>query len=108
MTKFVGIEYLIGNAFIYLTEKRFIELRDIYKYRRQMQNYWNSNDIDAIITGEVAITVYEFKDYFELKKEAGIIILKPEVTKEALKQRFVWYLKKDIALSFEEVAKNFS
>lgn len=108
MTKFVGMEYLIGNAFLYLTEERFIKLRNIYKYRRQMHNYWSSNDIDAIIVGEVAIAVYEFKDYFELKKEAGIIILKPEVTKEALKQRFVWHLKEDIALSFEEVAKNFS
>lgn len=108
MTKFVGIEYLIGNAFIYLTEERFITLKVLYAYQEKMQAYWNSNGIDALISGEVENAVYSFKDYFELQKEAKIIILRPEVTKEALEQRFIGWLPINILLSFQEVSKNFS
>lgn len=107
MTKFVSIEYLVGNAFIYLTEERFIRLEDIYKYLGQMHNYWKSNDIDAVISGEVN-SVNDFADYFEFRRDAGIIILRETVTKEDLKSRFKERLPKDISLSFEKVAEEFS
>ena len=107
MTTLVGTEYLIANAFIYLTEKRFINLNDLSQYQIRIQNYWNSNNIDAIFTGEIESTSYSFKDYFELQKEASIIILKQSITKEILEQRFVGYLPMNILLSFQKATQSF-
>ncbi len=107
MTKFIGIEYLIGNAFIYLTKDRFISLKDINKYRILMQNYFISANNDAIITGEVEYALNSFKDYFKFDRKCGVICLNSNISNEILRERFVWYLSDDIAKSFEKVAKNF-
>ena len=108
MTTFVGIEYVIGNSFIYLTEERFITLKALYEYCEKLQAYWNSNSIDALISGEVISTLYNFYDYFEFSEKAGIILLKPEISDQILKQRFIGYLPINILLSFKEVAKELS
>ena len=104
----IGCEYLIGNALFYLTEERFIRLSALHTYRNQIQHYWNSNSINAIIVGEIEHAVYEFSDYFEKNNEADIIILNSDITKEMLQQRFVQYLPTNIFSSFKEVAENFS
>lgn len=108
MITFVGTEYVIGNAFIYLTEKRSITLKDLHNYSIQLQNYWNSNNIDAIITGQVHSTVYSFDNYFDFQKEVNIIVLKSNISKEMLQQRFVGYLPLNILLSFQKVTQLFS
>lgn len=105
MTATVGTEYLIGNAFIYLTDERFLTVKDLNNYRREMQNYWNSNGIDAVITGNIENATYYFDKYFEFQHEASLIILKPNITKEDLKQRFIGYLPLNVLLSFKKVSK---
>ncbi len=108
MTKFIGPEYLIGNAFIYLTDERFIGIRKINKYRAAIQQYWISNCRDALIYGEITSALYDFNDYFSFDRSAGVITLNPDVSVDALKQRFVDYLSGNIDKDFETVAKNLS
>lgn len=102
MTTVIGMEYLIGNAFIYSTEERFLSLQKINDFSAKMQKYWYLKGIDAVIKGSVAYVANNFDDYFEFNKEASLIVLKSNVTKEDLKQRFVGYLPLEILLSFEE------
>lgn len=59
MTKFIGPEYLIGTAFIYLTDGRCVELKIINKYRLALQKYWNLNNRDALICGEIKDAIYD-------------------------------------------------
>ena len=106
MTAIVGAEYLIGNAFIHLTKERFLRLADLNNYRIQIQSYLNSNHIDAVITGNIPKAAYDFENYFELKEDANIIILKANITKKDLEQRFVGYLPFNVLLSFEKVAQS--
>lgn len=99
MTTFVGYEYLIGNAFIYLTDERFLTLRKLFDYKNKLQKYWISNNIDAVFAGEIE-DVYDFSEYFEFRREAKLIILNSNITKDTLKHRFVGYLPLDIVVSF--------
>lgn len=48
MAKFIGPGYLIGTAFIYLTNELSLKLKIINKYRLALQKYWNLNKRDAL------------------------------------------------------------
>ncbi len=111
MTKFIGPEYLIGNAFIYLTDGRCVELKIINKYRLALQKYWNLNNRDALIWGEIKDAIYDYCDYFSFipsGKNTGTIILNSDISIDDLKHRFVWYLPTGINKDFEIVAKSLS
>ena len=108
MTTFVGAEYLIANAFIHLTESRYLTIKELNECQRKMQNYWNSNNIDAIINGNIKDAAYQFDDYFEIREDVSLILLKPNITKMDLEYRFVGYLPLEVILSFEKAMKNFS
>lgn len=99
MTTFVGYEYLIGNAFIYLTDERFLTLKELFDYQNKLQKYWISNNIDAVFAGEIE-DVYAFSEYFEFRREAKLIILNSNISKDTLRHRFVGYLPWDIVVSF--------
>ncbi len=109
MTKFIGPEYLIGNAFIYLTDERSLALKVINRYCLALQKYWNLNNCDALICGEIKEALYEYCDYFSFipfGKNAGTIILNSDVSIDDLKHRFVWHLLDGIDKDFEIVAKS--
>lgn len=109
MTRFIGPEYLVGNAFIYLTDERFIHLRVINKYRLALQKYWNLNNRDALICGEIINALYDYDDYFSYTpfgKNAGLIVLNSDVSMDELKRRFVNYLPSSIDKDFETIAKS--
>lgn len=108
MGRFIGAEYLIGNAFIYLTEERFISLKEIHKYRYEVQNYFNEHTADAIISGEIEHAIYNYDDYFKLNRNAGIILLNDDISIDMLREQFVFPLPVDIALCLETVAENLS
>ena len=59
MTKFIGPEFLIANAFTYLTNERFLDLKVINRYRFALQKYWNLNKRDVLICGEIKEAIYE-------------------------------------------------
>lgn len=108
MTTFVGHEYLIGNAFLYLTKERHITLEELHNYREKLQQYWNSHNIDAVFVGELEKSVWLYQDCFELKKEVGLITLKPNVNKKKLERWFIGYLPLDVLFSFKNVADQIS
>lgn len=111
MTKFIGPEYLIGNAFIYLTDERSIDLKVINRYRLALQKYWNLNNSDALICGEIRDAIYDYCDYFAFipsGRNAGTIILNSDISIDDLKQRFVWRLPTGIDKDFETIAKSLS
>jgi len=103
MVSMVGCEYLIGNAFIYLTKEQFISLDTLNRYRWQVQQYWNSNNIDAILVGEIKDCICDYCDYFG--KNNNIIFLNSDITQEILQKRFIHYLPSNIASGFEKVSK---
>lgn len=109
MTKFIGPEYLIGNAFIYLTDERSIDLKVINRYRLALQKYWNLNNLDALICGEIKEAIYDYCDYFAFipsGRNAGTIILNSDISIDDLKHKFVWRLPTGIDKDFETVAKS--
>lgn len=109
MTKFIGPEYLVGNAFIYLTDERSVELKVINRYRLALQKYWNLNKSDALICGEIKDALYDYCDYFSFipfETNAGTIILNSDISIDDLKQKFVWSLPTGIDKDFEIVAKS--
>lgn len=107
MTTFVGMEYIIANAFIYLSKNHILTLGDINKYRMKVQEYWSKNDIDAIIVGDIEAVAYNYETYFIFHKEAHIIVLQSGISIEHLRQRFVGYLPFDIITSFVKVGQFF-
>ncbi len=109
MTKFIGPEYLVASAFVYLTKERFITFDNIYKYSYEVQKYWsNSEDIDAILTGRVNEDDLEnFKDYYTVNDEASIVVLNSDVSIRDLEMRFIFNMPLNISESFRIVAKNF-
>jgi hypothetical protein len=107
MTTFVGMEYVIGNAFIYSKEK-YLTLESINNYAMQIKKYWDENDIDAIIVGEIENATYNFDNYFALHEKAHIVVLQPNITIENLRNRFMGYLPFDVIVSFVKVSQIFS
>lgn len=109
MTKFIGPEFLIANAFIYLTDERSLDLKVINRYRLALQKYWNLNNRDALICGEIKEAIYEYCDYFSFipfDRNAGTIILNSNISIDDLKYRFVCWLPTGIDNDFKIVAKN--
>lgn len=102
MTDFIGLEHLIAYSLVHLTEERFVHFSDIYKYRKQIQKYWNSNHIDSLFCGDIDQAVHKYPDYFELHEEAGIIILKSHVSKEDLRIKFEPFFFSEISLAFQQ------
>lgn len=109
MTKFIGPEYLVCNVFIYLTDEWSLDLKVINRYRLALQKYWNLNNSDTLICGEIKEVLYEYCDYFSFipfGKNAGTIIINCDVSIDDLKQRFVWRLPTGIDKGFETFAKS--
>lgn len=104
MTRCIGFEYLIGNAFIYLTTERFISLKVINNYSYNIQQYWNSNNSDAILYGTLEQAFYDYSDYFSFDRDSGLVTLNSDITTEMLTEIFVWRLPEDIAKDFETVS----
>lgn len=91
MTAFIGIEYLVANAFIYSIEQknqRSLTTDKIFNYQRTLMNYWNMKNIDALIHGGLSKLSMEYKDYFTLFSEAHLIVLNDTITLENLKEKF--------------------
>lgn len=91
MTTFIGIEYLVANAFLYSIEQRnqrFLTTDKIFNYQRALMNYWNRENIDALIYGGLSTISTEYKDYFTFFSQAYLIVLNDNVDEEMLKQRF--------------------
>lgn len=108
MAKFVGPEYLVGNAFLYFREQ-IITIEDIEKYRSKMQEYWNSHDINAVLTGRIdEYELSNFNDYFQVVDSVGIIILGPETSYDDLRRRFEYTIPIELSETFEIVAKQMS
>ncbi len=104
MTRCIGFEYLIGNAFIYLTSNRFISLKDINNYSYSIQQYWNSNNSNAVLYGVLEQALYDYDDYFSFDRNSGLVTLNSDITIETLTKIFVWRLPEDIAKDFETVS----
>lgn len=97
MTKFIGPEFRIGNAFIYLTDERSFHLKVINKYRLSL----NLNNRDALICREIKDAIYDYCDYFSFipyGRNAGI--LNSDISIDDLKHKFVWRLPTDIDKDF--------
>ena len=51
MTTWIGIEYLVANAFIHSiehTNQRYLKIETIFTYQKNLMNDWNINKIDAL------------------------------------------------------------
>lgn len=104
-TKFVGPEYLVGNAFLHFREL-LISIEDIEKYRSKVQEYWSSHDINAVLTGRIdEYELRNFNDYFRVNDSASIIILGAETSYDDLRRRFVYTIPLELSETFEIVAK---
>lgn len=93
MTTWIGIEYLVGQSFIQLIEhsnQRFIKIEKIFHYQKTLMDHWKkeNEDIDALIFGSLSKISTEFKDWFSVFSNAGLIVLNDNVDEEMLKQRF--------------------
>lgn len=105
MTKFVGLEYLVGNAFLHF-KKLILTIEDIEKYRSKVQEYLNSHDINAVLTGRIdEYELSNFNDYFQVVDSVSIIILGPETSYDDLRRRFVYTIPLELSETFEIVAK---
>lgn len=105
MTKFVGPEYLVGNAFLYF-KKLIISIEAIEKYRSKVQEYWNSHNINAVLTGRIdEYELRNFNDYFQVIDSASIIILGAETSYDDLRMRFVYTIPIELSETFEIIAK---
>lgn len=104
MTRCIGFQYLIGNAFIHLTSKRFISLKDINNYSYNIQEHWNLNNSDAVFYGVLEQALYDYSDYFSFDRNSGLVTLNSDITTEMLTETFVWRLPEDISKDFEIVA----
>lgn len=111
MPKFIGPEFRIGNTFIYLTDECSLDLKVINKYRLSLQKYWNLNNRDALIRGEIKDAIYDYCNQFSFipyGRNAGTIILNSDISIDDLKYEFLWQLPTDIDKDFEIVAKSLS
>ncbi len=76
-----------------------------------LQKYWNLNNSDALICGEIINALYDYPDYFSYNpfgKNDGLIVLNSDISIDSLKARFVYRLPIGIDKDFEAVAKSLS
>lgn len=92
MTTWIGIEYLVGQSFIRSIEhsnQRFIKIEKIFHYQKTLMNHWKEEDIDALIFGSLSRISAEFKEWFTIFFNAGLIVLNEDISEDMLEQRFV-------------------
>ena len=106
MTKFLGPEYLIASAFLYLTRENFLSIKDTEEYRHKVQEYLNLHNINVVLTGRIdEYELRNFNNYFMVIDSANIVVRNGETSDDDLRYKFEYRIPIELSESFEIVAK---